>query len=467
MEIRKSVYGLPAGDKTIEWYARAIAEMKTRSTSDPTSWAYLGAIHGLSHNPERNQYWKQYAPFPPKSEVDDFWEKCQHQTWYFLPWHRMYLAYFEQIVAETIQDLGGPSDWALPFWNYSDTANPRALDIPSQFTSPANASNSLWMPNRHNQVDQSSVTLNALEKELYTTVDFLDPEYGGPETKFSHDGESNGALESLPHNHIHVDISGAMGNPDTAGLDPIFWLHHANIDRLWQIWLNQGGGRINPDEKNWLDFKFNFHNKNSQPVKITPREVEDTRLVLSGYVYEGVPPSAPTTKDKKFAAPAARRAPIMPLEVVDATQEKHHLKGEPSRVALSFGTSKQKRQPVAKSFSDQRTVKKRTVLRFENIKGKGLVPVHSVFIEAPNKQGEIEAHFVGSLALFGLERSSGTDEHHSGSGLSEHFNITDVLDLLQSSEQLNLDKLNVLIKPNRAMPDDVSVSVGRISLYSE
>ena len=30
-----------------------------------------------------------------------------------------------------------------------------------------------------------------------------------------------------------------MGAFETAGLDPLFWLHHANIDRLWEVWLNQ------------------------------------------------------------------------------------------------------------------------------------------------------------------------------------------------------------------------------------
>ena len=32
------------------------------------------------------------------------------------------------------------------------------------------------------------------------------------------------------------NLPGLMSDPDTAGLDPIFWLHHANIDRLWEVW---------------------------------------------------------------------------------------------------------------------------------------------------------------------------------------------------------------------------------------
>jgi tyrosinase len=40
---------------------------------------------------------------------------------------------------------------------------------------------------------------------------------------------------------------GWMSDPDKAALDPIFWLHHANIDRLWAAWTKGV-----PNEKWWL-----------------------------------------------------------------------------------------------------------------------------------------------------------------------------------------------------------------------
>ena len=62
------------------------------------------------------------------------WNECQHASWYFLPWHRMYLYYFERIVRAAALAAGAPDDWALPYWNY-DRAFP-ANTLPPAFRAP-------------------------------------------------------------------------------------------------------------------------------------------------------------------------------------------------------------------------------------------------------------------------------------------------------------------------------------------
>jgi tyrosinase len=56
-------------------------------------------------------------------------------------------------------------------------------------------------------------------------------------------------LESAPHNPVHNLIGGEMANM-TSPRDPIFYLHHANIDRLWHAWALPDGkgvpGTSNP-----------------------------------------------------------------------------------------------------------------------------------------------------------------------------------------------------------------------------
>ena len=52
-------------------------------------------------------------------------------------------------------------------------------------------------------------------------------------------------LENI-HNGVHDWVGGTMSDLLTAPADPIFWMHHANIDRLWAVWQTAHPG-INPD----------------------------------------------------------------------------------------------------------------------------------------------------------------------------------------------------------------------------
>src|ERR1700709_280382 len=124
VRIRKSVYALPQGDTTISWYRKAVdALLNHRPLTDPTSWRYLAAVHGVPSN------------MSTPSAAEDFWDQCQHQSWFFVSWHRGYVAAFEAVIANTIVDLGGPADWALPSWTDSEdlSEKPKARLMPPDF----------------------------------------------------------------------------------------------------------------------------------------------------------------------------------------------------------------------------------------------------------------------------------------------------------------------------------------------
>ena len=38
------------------------------------------------------------------------------------------------------------------------------------------------------------------------------------------------------HGGVHVDVGGGMSFVSVSAFDPIFWLHHCNVDRLWAMW---------------------------------------------------------------------------------------------------------------------------------------------------------------------------------------------------------------------------------------
>ena len=98
---------------TMLWYAQAVRDLQKRPITNATSWTYLAAMHGFDR-----ELWQGYGyieattPLPPAATRRRDWDQCQHQSWYFLPWHRGYLAAFEAIVRDAIVKLGGPADWA-------------------------------------------------------------------------------------------------------------------------------------------------------------------------------------------------------------------------------------------------------------------------------------------------------------------------------------------------------------------
>jgi tyrosinase len=128
VRIRRDVWKLPSTDDTLTWYARSVAKIQSRLITDPTSWRYQAAIH--DYRPTDDPLARPGETLPSQAEQLKFWFRCQHGSWFFLPWHRGYLFYFEQILLQIIQQLKGPSTWALPYWNYSDPANPNARCLP-------------------------------------------------------------------------------------------------------------------------------------------------------------------------------------------------------------------------------------------------------------------------------------------------------------------------------------------------
>jgi len=472
---RRNVHQLPQDDKTLIWYARAVAEMRKRPATDPASWGYQAAIHGFEPTLPA---WQGVGALPSLNQRIEYWNQCQHGSWYFLPWHRMYLAYFEDIVMKTVVGLGGPGDWALPFWDYSD-ANARAL--PPEFAASTfpglPGANPLSVPGRalgtaaHKVIPSQDVKLTALKhRNFVADVHGGNPGFGGPRTAFSHGGGTHGLLESLPHDIVHMVIGGVMSDPQTAALDPIFWLHHANIDRLWQVWLNTEPGSANPDDPQWLNRAFDFHSATSVPVTLTPAQVLDTTQLLSGYVYEGVGPKVAAGPAETAAA--ARMEFSMktstPPEVMAATNEPQSLGSVPHALKLDVLPGN---RPVRSQFlklplaAGKVAPATEAYLNFENIVGTGVPPIYDVYINLPDGEKDPSAFYAGSLPMFGVAASSVASVHQSGSGTHYVLHVTELLDALRARKDWNENQLQVTLVPRDSLPQGVRVSIGRVSLY--
>lgn len=171
---------------------------------------------------------------------------CPHSNWYLLPWHRAFLAVFEVEMRRVLQhaNVPGAASFAVPYWDW--TNHPQ---IPEEFWDttldpvvlhkgfPSHAQKR-WVP-RELKLDtgkRGPVGPEALERVL-STVDFYNfasfPSHG---LRGLDDRHGMGLLETLPHNYVHSLLGGVMmGN--LSPLDPLFWLHHGNIDRWWNLWM--------------------------------------------------------------------------------------------------------------------------------------------------------------------------------------------------------------------------------------
>lgn len=483
VRIRKNVWKLPDWDPILDWYARAIADMQTRPMSDPTSWRYQAAIHDYSRGADPLA--KSTDRLPSTSDQRTFWSQCQHGSWYFLPWHRMYLAYFEQVVAATVKRLGGPADWALPYWNYSDSTNPNARKLPPAFrapTMPNGKPNPLRIPSRvrgnsGNDVSTAAgVSLSALTDQWFAAqATGGDPGFGGPVTLFHHNAGPAGVLEVTPHGSIHVAVGGFMGAFNTAGLDPIFWLHHCNLDRLWVVWRKRNPRHVDPVDAKWLtSLSFKLHDATGAPVTLTPAQVVDTTAAPLSYQYDDV--SDPLPGSRTVAGPegiAMEPPPPPPIpEMVGASDSAVALEGQQTTTQLAVT------QPTGPARSLVGAPERRVYLNIENITGSGAPTSYAVYVNLPpgaNAADHPEL-YAGLLPMFGVAEASRADENSTGSGLHYALEIGDVVRTLEARGDWDPTRLQVTFVPEEIEPDEPEpgvasliakepIRVGRVSLY--
>jgi hypothetical protein len=413
------------------WYAKGIQAMQARPLSDSTSWQYQSAVHGLANTP------------PPPGAP---WNECQHASWYFAPWHRMYLHHFEEIVRAAIVAQGGPGDWALPYWNYERSA--QALVIPPAFLekklpAPDGSANPLLVQKRRPDVNSGQPML----PEFASSADAMDDDhfitpaggalggFGGPQTGFHHGFDGfKGDLEKQPHDIIHGWVGGLMNNPDTAALDPIFWLHHANIDRLWEAWRIQTDA--NPTDKSWLSKKFKLRDKSGAPVTmVVSGVVEATQL---GYTYDKLP-AVPAVA----AVAARRKEPVpMPSKIETIAQKSEPL--EVGRAGASADLAVGALPPVrAGAVAGQEP---RFFLRLADITGeKNPDVIYGVYVNLPANADDaaLKNHRVGLVSFFGIEHST-KQGSKDPKPLSYSFDVTDVVSQLAAGGELQQLRVSLL-----------------------
>ncbi|PVF95429.1 Di-copper centre-containing protein [Serendipita vermifera] len=283
---RQEIRTFAQDPELMELYLLGLERFQKVDQTDPLSWFQIAGIHG-----------RPYIAYDGAAGVGNLGGYCTHSSILFPPWHRPYLALFEQTLAKHVADIANEYQgdqkqkyvnaaqrFRTPYWDWAANADlPGFISTQSQVTVnsptgqrtlpnplfsytfhplysnfgdglPDEATWESWQstlrwPTARNASGHSNPT--ALESNLQnnrltirdrtynllsqaTTYEaFSNDGYLGPRT----DPKFFDSLESI-HNSIHglTGSSGHMGYVDYAAFDPVFWLHHCNVDRLLTIW---------------------------------------------------------------------------------------------------------------------------------------------------------------------------------------------------------------------------------------
>lgn len=475
------------------WYAIAVGEMQSRALKDETSWWFYAGIHGYNWVNLPTPPSIPKGPEPTSGQITQFWNQCQHGTWFFLPWHRGYLYALEKVLRGIIQEKGGPADWALPYWNYFGPNT--QYQIPPAFTTltlPDGRPNPLLVNARYGPQNNGNIFIPLaawnINQDCQKDISFEGEQpdyYGGSATSFEHSGYADrGSIEDNPHNFVHVAIGGRgglMSNPRTAALDPIFYIHHCNIDRMWAEWNESG--KDNPQRYAWLngptatgDRKFYIPNPDKSAWEFTPAMVRN--ITKLGYNYEEIA----SIELRPLFNRRAKRLRRIGLPLAEAENFRMMTKKANSELvgasstSLSVGTSGSRTnvklenkswKKVNKSFKKFRTLEsfanfseKNTpdemYLQLEGVRGKEDSIVCTV---------SVNQSYVGHISFFGLQNATEKDQTHGGGGLTIKLDITKIVDELQLSGEEDVRNLDVLIQPLNMVSKEDEFTVDRISIY--
>lgn len=359
MTVRKRVSSQAAA-ADLSVYAEGVRLMKERSKidrMDPLGWYYQSRMHGNPQATER------------RADEPEDWSQCQHGSWFFLPWHRMYLRQFERI----IQALTGEPEFGLPYWDYPSASS---ITIPKDFLDPASP---LYDEDRN--FGQSTVAAPTWQDQRRFDL------VGGRASEVPiHLGEFPGFLEQNPHNPVHGAFGGNMGTFQSP-LDPLFWIHHCNIDRLWEVWLRMPD-RSNPDSRSWSDTTFDFPDPADGRRRIRVSDVATTKA--AGYDYDEL--TAPAESFRGSLDMSRDRDQGDVLELLGAAKggsvaERHEVRLERDAVADRFARAPEASpQPL--------------FLRLENtgVGGGDATQMWNVFVRV----GAEDWLLAGTIAPFGL-----------------------------------------------------------------
>ena len=275
LRVRRDVRTLPYNDDNLLALRAALPKM--RADAGPLSLGEQIAIHA-------NMAWGH------------------HHSWRFLAWHRMQMWHFETIVAR----WSGHDAFAMPYWNWGDDHIPPMFFVRS---SPFyHRARTATPESRISDYIGLSVKVGNRDADfLGRPADSFDYFFGAPNHGDPLDNYM-GSAEQYGHNMVHIFVGGDMVNLNTSPVDPLFWFHHSNVDRIWAQWSAIWGEETYADA--WKRERLEGYRTADGALAAPVSAAETISTTRLGYRYDQLgAQSLPAQREiwPGVAAPARRR----------------------------------------------------------------------------------------------------------------------------------------------------------------
>jgi polyphenol oxidase len=285
----------------------------TKYPTDPRGWVMQAAIHGA-----------MVARFSEDAGAAAAAHNVHH-GWFFMTWHRAYLYFFERILAWHLAGSSGTKidqTFRIPCWNW-DASESNVL-FPSVYApewigpaAPDYNPNPLWVAQRNNKVPLDLAALKLGMEVMLAAPNRGPGNFYGVHPSVTVGRNAQGAGENKAHNTVHnwvgggvnapPDPSGFMGDLSVAAKDPLFFAHHANVDKTW-AWYRSFPYSSEPPDAGYRDEMWTFYDEQRRCIDVYAKDLYDYKNVLR-YHYAAVPakyhgPPPPAALKGTFAVTA-------------------------------------------------------------------------------------------------------------------------------------------------------------------
>jgi tyrosinase len=450
------------GKEMLQIYAQAVAKMMKLPASDPRSWTFQWYTHAVPTSTTKAETLQATFPTdsPARELADKMWSTCQaHFTGpedQFLPWHRMYVMYFEEI----IRNISGHPEFTLPYWDYVTPMSDGSESVlPEEFRKQGDPIwGSLYRGHRWagtnggrpvNQGPGGALNLDCMKFAAYSG--------------------SSGLCENLdnaPHGALHVDVGNEVGMAQVpwAADDPIFYLHHAFIDLIYASWIKAGGSTPTGDD--FSNVSYTFADGKGNAVQGKTSEVLDTTKTVVPYVYDHYlarpAGSVPFGQSNLGTLLAETNAPA-------TTEGKIHLGSAPSRVKMVSkklvlpGTPAGQPNTFALMLHNVPAETPHYLILSDISASAEPSTGYDVYLDLPTnaKPTRDDPSFIGSVSFFGI----GMKGMHPHGNKEFSFVVTDKVKALIDAGRLTSDPTVTLV-PGKSPAKGSAPTIGKISLQT-